>query len=219
MALTALPISTISYNSKDFLLTKLDELFNAGKLDDYRTINHKGEGGDKDHWHVFMIPTRRIDTAQLRMEFQEIDINNPEKPLGVMPMRKSSSDDWLMYSLHDEAYLKTHSKNDEANHKIRYQLEDVITPFIEQLQRDYKRAISLRRTEAQIVIDELDSGTNLRDIMYMYDISPIKIQAIYNAWSNVKYKLEQEQYKEANKDRNNPFIPELSKSEKNPFED
>lgn len=226
MALTALPISTISYNTEDFLLRTLTELFDAGKVDDFRAIRHTGEGGDKDHWHVFMFPARRLDTTKLRQDFQEVDLSTPGKALGVMPFRKSSADDWLMYALHDPAYLRSHSRSDEGTHKIQYSLEDIHTPFPDQLERDFRRAVALRWTDNQIVLDALERGMSVADIMWQEDINPLKVTAVYHAWRDARDQALRAEYQQSRLDKNSnlpiqvsagALLPEGYGDEDNPF--
>lgn len=226
MALTALPQSTISYNSEDFLIRKLTELFDAGRIDDFRAIHHVGEGGDKDHFHVFIMPSRRMDTTALRSDFNEIDLEHPDRPLGVMPFRKSSSNDWLMYAIHDPAYLASHAHSDEASHKIQYSLDDIHTPFREQLERDFRSAVALRRTDSQVVIDALNKGLSVVEIMYQEDINPMKVTAIFHAWREARDAEIRASYQRSRLDKNSKLpiqvsagalLPEGYGEEDNPF--
>lgn len=140
MALTAKPISTISYNTESFLKNKLTGLISAGKLEMVYYIKHRGEEGDKDHFHLYMLPSKRLDTSALREEFSEPDLTN-ELPLGVLPIKASKVSDWLLYAVHDKRYLLMHS-NDEAQHKIEYSMDDIVclgAPRA-QLVRDYNTA-------------------------------------------------------------------------------
>ena len=179
MALTAKPMTTISYNSEGFLKRKLQQMFETGKLEDYRYIFHYGEGGDKDHFHVMLFPNRRIDSVELREEFKEITTD--EKPLGCMPFRKNSLfDHWIMYVIHDPDYLKAHQSQDDGDGKIEYPLEDIKTPFPEQLQRDYKVAIRLKKTDNQKIIEDYQKGKTPIDVAYENNINPSHIMAITN---------------------------------------
>lgn len=178
MALTTKPITTISYNTEAFLKRKLQELFDSKKITDFRYIYHHGEDGDKDHYHVFMEPNRRLDTAELLDEFKEVDPNK-DKPLGVLPFRTNSKrDHWIMYVIHDPAYLRIHQSQSDGDGKIEYQVTDIKTPFEDQLMRDYKSALRLRNTDNQQIIEKVKSGINLIDIAYDLDINPQKISAI-----------------------------------------
>lgn len=176
MALTAKPMSTISYNSIEFVERKMTELFDAQIVEDYRFIKHIGEDGDKDHIHMIIYPNKRIDTAKLREEFKEV-IATEEKPLGCMPFRSSKPEHWLMYVLHDSLYLQSHNADSEDG-KIEYSLEEIKTPFPEQLERDYKKAIQLRQTEQQKVIDALAQGLTGTDIIYSMNINAHLVTAI-----------------------------------------
>lgn len=165
MALTTKPISTISYNSPEFLRDRLDSLFKAKRIADYRYILHFGEEGDKDHFHVWLMPGRRLDTAELVDFFSEPDPLKPDKPLGVQPFRKSDEDNWLMYSIHDPEYLETHN-TDESHEKIPYTLDDVQTPFPDALRRTFRRAVRLRRNDTQRIIDSLMEGNSPMEVAY-----------------------------------------------------
>ena len=179
MALTAKPISTISYNTGEFLKRKLDEMLKAYIINDYRYIFHYGEGGDKDHYHVYIEPNKRLDTGRLRDEFNEITTEN-DKPLGCMPFRQSKYDHWIMYVIHDPKYLLIHKSDNDGDGKIVYPVTDIVTPFKEQLERDYKVATRLRETENQKIIEQMQQGENLTSIAYNNDLNPMRILAINN---------------------------------------
>ncbi len=180
MALTAKPISTISYNSEQFLKRKLDAMLDAHIITDYRYIKHEGEGGDKDHIHMMMYPNKRIDTAVLREEFNEVTADADAKPLGCLPFRTSNADHWLMYVLHDPFYLVAHHSDDDGDGKIEYGIEQVVTPFTEQLARDYKRALPLRKTENQEIVERLMRGESVVQILTETTSNPMKIATVKN---------------------------------------
>lgn len=110
--LTSKPFSTISYNSENFLKSKLKELEDNHFIDEWYFIYHKGETDfftqekEKNHYHVYISPCKRMDTDSLREQFKELDPNNAI-PLGVMPFRNSKRNDWIMYVIHDEWYLRS----------------------------------------------------------------------------------------------------------------
>lgn len=218
MALTAKPISTISYNTESFLTNKLDAFLASGKIEDYRFIFHQGEDGDKDHFHVLVYPNRRIDTVEFRETFKEVTPDCGDKPLGCMPFRSSKPDHWLMYVLHDELYLKSHKSDNDGDGKIPYSIEDISTPYPEQLIRDYRSAIRLRQTDSQKVLDSIRHGEKLTDIAYNNDINPTKVLALMNLMRldaamaetmNIEFereKIRQEVEAKAIEDRNNATI-------------
>ena len=140
MALTAKPISTISYNTEGFLVKKLEALVKSKILEMVYYIKHDGEDGDKDHFHVYLVPNKRLDTAVLRDEFIEPTSDN-DIPLGVMRFQGSKVGDWLLYAVHDKRYLLMHS-NDEALSKKEYDMNDIQVVGMprQQLVRDFNTA-------------------------------------------------------------------------------
>ena len=180
MALTAKPISTISYNTENHLKRVLDAFLSSDVIEDYRYIKHQGEDGDKDHIHLLVFPNRRIDTAKFRVEFNEVDQSGGDKPLGCLPFRSSKIDHWLLYVLHDPLYLSSHHSDNDGDGKIQYQLDDIVTPFPDQLNRDYKSALSLRNTDNQKIFNHIKAGSRLSDIAVEEDINPTKILAFAN---------------------------------------
>lgn len=104
---TQLPISTISYNTKEYLKIVLDSMIAAEEIDFWAFIIHKPDIDDmKEHNHIYMRPARIIDTEKIRNHFIEPDfeIGIPRKALMI---RKSNSfGDWYLYGMHDREYLK-----------------------------------------------------------------------------------------------------------------
>lgn len=186
MALTAKPHSTISYNTKEFLLNKLNALYDAGRIEDYRVIFHIGELDedtgeyDKDHAHVFIVPNRRLDTVELRREFDEVDFAHPEikKPLGTLPWRASDPYHWLMYVTHDPVYLQMHNSDNDGDGKIPYDVTQIVTPFEEQLKRDFRRALELRSTATSRVVSGLRAGYDPMDICIKENYNPTQLNAL-----------------------------------------
>lgn len=123
---TQKPISTISYNSEAFLVEKLNEWYKAHIIQSYQYVGHKGEDGDKAHFHVRLEPNKRIDPMDLTEELKEYVPGN-DKPLGCRPWRPSKEEDWLLYVLHDEKYLKLKYGSDysKSDGKIPYDISDI----------------------------------------------------------------------------------------------
>lgn len=108
---TIKPISTISYNTEDFLDTKLKYLVDSDNVAFYAYIWHEAEPKGlldpqegKRHAHIYLEPNRRVDSMKIQKVFNEIDLNNP-LPLGVKPFRFSKFGDWYLYGIHDPIYL------------------------------------------------------------------------------------------------------------------
>lgn len=107
---TQKPFSTISFNSETFLCSVLANLKQKHILAEYAYILHKAEddeAGEKDHFHVYMLPNKRVDTEILRAMFREFDPSNPKFPLGCLPFVASDFSNWYLYARHNVAYLKS----------------------------------------------------------------------------------------------------------------
>lgn len=137
MSLTQKPISTISYNTENFLDIKLKELYEAHIIDYALYIKHKGEidvddftgevKRDKDHWHIYLHTSKRIDLTLIKKEFNERDIEHFEsKPLGCMNFQISKIGHWLCYAVHKIEYLLIH-KIEECKKQYTYKLKDIKT--------------------------------------------------------------------------------------------
>ena len=121
---TSKPCSTISYNSIEFLQRKLDDLIRRGFIDFYAFVEHlPEEDEEKKHKHLYLFPSKLVDTNQIRDELKEFDPNNPTKPLGCLPFQSSKFADWYLYILHDSAYLTSKGQA----RKYHYTDDDIIS--------------------------------------------------------------------------------------------
>lgn len=105
---TTKPISTISFNTADYLKLKLEELRKAGRISFWAFITHKpedDEGGKKEHNHVYIEPSKMLQTDDLKEALKEYDPQSPSKPRGCISFNGSKFDPWYMYALHDKRYL------------------------------------------------------------------------------------------------------------------
>lgn len=121
---TQKPISTISYNSEDFLKEKLDMFFSAHIIQAYQYICHKGEDGDKDHIHLRIEPNKKLDPMDLQEELYEYVPDN-DLPLACRPFRPSKEEDWFLYAVHDPLYLKIKYGGGEKGEKLPYIWQDI----------------------------------------------------------------------------------------------
>lgn len=112
---TSKPISTISYNSEQYLQFKLEELRKAKVIEFWAFIYHQREKDEaKDHRHVLIFPAKMLQTMDLESELKEPDLKHPGMPpLGVIPFKSSKFDDWYLYGIHDPAYLATKGQSRE----------------------------------------------------------------------------------------------------------
>lgn len=123
---TTKPISTISFNKPEFLRVKLTELCEAGRISFWAFIVHKpedDEGGKKEHCHVYVEPSKMLQTDDLRTALKEFDPELPDKPRGCLTWVSSRFDPWYLYALHDKRYLASKSQS----RKYHYCHDDIVT--------------------------------------------------------------------------------------------
>ena len=118
---TSKPISTISFNSTQFLVVKLEELRLAGRISFWAFIAHlpeDDEGGKKEHHHLYVEPSKMLQTDDLRRELQEPDPAS-DRPRGTLTWQNSRFDAWYLYALHDRRYLA--QKNQSRKHHYAHE--------------------------------------------------------------------------------------------------
>lgn len=113
---TSKPIATITWNTIPFLRMKLDDLIKSKIISFWAFAPHKGEeseddegGKKKDHIHLYLEPTKRIQTVDLVEHFIELDSTN-KKPIKPLDFRPSKWSDWYLYGYHDKEYLLSKGK-------------------------------------------------------------------------------------------------------------
>lgn len=105
---TTKPVATISFNSAHYLELKLNELVKAGRVSFWAFVTHQpedDEGGSKEHHHLYIEPSKMLQTDELRAELREYDPTHPDKPKGTLTFNSSKFDPWYLYGLHDKRYL------------------------------------------------------------------------------------------------------------------
>ena len=123
---TTKPIATISFNTPHFLRLKLEELTKGGKISFWAYICHKpedDEGGKKEHIHLYIEPSKMIQTDDLRLALVEFTPERPDKPLGTISFNSSKFDHWYLYALHDRRYLASKGQS----RKYHYTHDEIVT--------------------------------------------------------------------------------------------
>jgi len=123
---TTKPISTISFNTPEYLQLKLNELLNAGILSFWAFIVHKpedDEAGKKQHSHVYLEPSKMLQTDELKSELREFDPQKPDKPRGCLTFNSSRFDPWYLYALHDSRYLASKGQS----RKFHYEHDQIFS--------------------------------------------------------------------------------------------
>lgn len=185
---TRMPISSISYNTRDFLKSKLIEFTEAKKLEFWFFIAHKAEddeGGLKDHIHVFAVPNGTIDTSSLLDEFKEYNLSDlSEKPKSCLPWKSSKPDDAIMYFLHDKSYLAYKGQS----RKYHYNLSDVVTSNEDEFNYYYKSIDISKITPYKKMLDAQEIGMTFSEYIKHGYIPVQQLSNYQTAW----YLLKQE---------------------------
>lgn len=129
---TTKAISSISFNSKGYLDLKLKEMTRSGIISFWAYIEHLSEddeGGKKNHIHLFIEPSKIVQTEDIRNEFKEFDATMPDKPRGCLVFTSSKFEHWYMYVKHDKAYLTSKGQS----RKFHYQHEDIFSSDFDDL--------------------------------------------------------------------------------------
>ena len=180
---TSKPISTISYNTEEFLKEKLEDWYKAHIIQNYMYIKHKGEDGDKDHIHLRIEPNKKLDPMDLLELLQEHKLGE-KKPLGCRPFRPSKEEDWILYAVHDTEYLRTKYGGPESKEKLPYKWEQIIVPDNYDMEIAYIRAKQkLEHTPSNLIKRLSDGEVRPEDLIYqgenVYIVNAIN-RAIYD---------------------------------------
>lgn len=157
-------VSTISWNTPDFLRGKLQDLVRSGVLEYGYWVYHEPEEDEtKAHAHVLVKPNRRLDTSALRNLFVET-IPGEEKPRGVAPFRHSSRiSDWLLYSAHDVAYLMRKGES----RKIHYERSDFHSTDEDLFDEDWRDCHRASDDKIPLLLEMAKSGKTWLDVVKM----------------------------------------------------
>lgn len=156
---TQKPISTISYNSEKFLREKLDIWVDAHIIQAYQYIPHKGEDGDKDHIHLRIEPNKKLDPMDLLEQLREYRIGE-DKPLCCRPFRPSKEEDWILYVVHDEQYLKVKYGGGEKGEKLPYKWQDIRVSEYYDMEIAYIRAKAYLEHTSVNIASRMQQGEN-----------------------------------------------------------
>lgn len=182
---TQKPISSISYNTEEFLREKLEAWKKAHIISTYMYICHKGEDGDKDHIHFRCEPNKKLDPMDLQEQLKQYTLDNP-KPLMCRPFRQSSEEDWFLYVVHDAAYLKLKYGGGEKGEKIPYDWQNIVVP------EDYDLEVAFIRAKAKMQHTSVNMATRLQQgenaiSLILQGENPYMVNSIMRAMSSNDY--------------------------------
>lgn len=171
--MTKKPLSTISFNTGDYLDAQLQRLYQNNILAMYIYIKHYPEKDTtKEHYHVYIQPYKTVNPQEIRSFFVEPQTDGVP-PLGCLPFVPAKLYDWLLYACHDIAYLTSKGLT-RINH---YPITDIVSsePYycIEQFWRDAHEQQSQNRIA--IILDMLCRGDSYGDILSSGLIPPNQV--------------------------------------------
>lgn len=196
---TSKPISTISYNTEDFLVNVLEDLLRTHIIDFYMYIQHIGEidlfgEQEKDHIHLFVIPNKRINTADLDKFFiqpvsyyprlsaiqeqttledvknSRENIKTPETNFYKRETKPLKCISWVVSKSDDWILYVLHDKNyllsKFEERQIEYKYTDLRSSDSEDLRRKYRMAYqSSGYAKACNLYNYARSGGSINDLM------------------------------------------------------
>lgn len=211
---TAKPFSSITYNTKEYLTTKLEECRQKGAISFWAFIEHLPEKDEKkEHKHIYVVPERQIDTKIFMDFFTEIDIAKPLKPLKMMPCRASKWQDWYLYALHNTEYLR--SKGQEREYT--YTLEQINSSDNDYLLELAKTIDFSKFNKNANIVKKIKQGASLLDLVETGEIPISQFNQFKNLYDYVNSrKAETELLENYNiiRDNNQEITTILSKERK-----
>ena len=185
---TIQPIATISYNTKEFLVEKLETMRAEHRILSWFMLHHDPDQDDKSpHWHVRIIPNTKIDLAALFDEFIEY-LPGEDLPRRTICWRTSTSEpDAILYFLHHEKYLRY--KKMERN--CHYIFDDFVCSDRVDLEYRYFCALEWLRNsvEDQECEDRIKAGESIKQLAMDGLVSPRNAFRIKN-YRDILYKEE-----------------------------
>lgn len=166
---TRKPISSISYNTDEFLKMKLEQFISQQIISFYLIIKHFPEEDEKkEHKHIFMVPNGQLDTMNLQKELREFVPEFPDKPLGCIDFRSSDPDHWILYNEHYEPYLVSKMES----RKYHYTKDDFITSDYDTFDFYYHHAFySSDWAKDNQILKHINSGGNPAELISNGSIS------------------------------------------------
>lgn len=95
----------ISYNSRAFLLQRLQKLIEAKIFSRSACWYHESLGTEKSHFHCWVEPVGQVETSNFANMFDELDENGNKQSIAIRPKCKSDWNNAYLYGIHDSDYL------------------------------------------------------------------------------------------------------------------
>ncbi len=104
---TSKPFGFISYNSREFLQSVLQQFIADGKFLRCACWYHESTGKEKNHFHVWIEPNEEIDTSIISDKFVETLESGEQQSIAIRPKCSSKWNDAYLYGIHDSEYLSS----------------------------------------------------------------------------------------------------------------
>ena len=104
---TSKPFGFISYNSREFLQSVLQQFIADGKFLRCACWYHESTGKEKNHFHVWIEPNEEIDTSTISDKFVETLESGEQQSIAIRPKCSSKWNDAYLYGIHDSEYLSS----------------------------------------------------------------------------------------------------------------
>ena len=161
--MTKKPLSTISFNTENFLSSTLKTLVQGGKIQSWMYVKHLAEEDTKkDHIHLILIPCSVVNPVLIRKSFIEPSFSSLGD-LGCLPFCPSKISDWLLYALHYQPYLFSKGLVREHHYNISTVCSNESVDYVHQC---FSEAVeSLNTSRVQNFIDMAMKGSSFGDLL------------------------------------------------------
>ena len=154
-------ISTISYNTPEFLSVKLEDLRRAKVVSEWYFIEHQPEADEKKvHIHLLVVPSKQLQTDDLGECFIQPDPPNPPRKCLWWEVTKDFQD-WYLYSIHDPEYLISKAQSREWV----YSIEQVVAHDRDYLEERVSKIDRSNLTPISIVKKYVNAGLDFSDLL------------------------------------------------------
>ena len=178
---TSKPISAISYNTPGYLRVKLEELRKNKRISEWYYIRHEpedDEAGNKKHIHLYVVPSKMLQTDDLIAEFYEYDLTHPDKPLTCPHWRVSKFPDWYLYGIHDKTYLVSKGQT----RRYHYRMEDVQAYNTDALLQSVREIDLTSLTAVKAMLDAQENGLTFAQFFRSGAVPIQQFLQFKNAW-------------------------------------
>ncbi len=182
----------ISYNSRAFLLQRLQKLIEAKIFSRSACWYHESLGTEKSHFHCWVEPVGQVETSNFANMFDELDENGNKQSIAIRPKCKSDWNNAYLYGIHDSDYLDYKGLlREEVNIKTDQHI--YIGDFTADIaQAEYYRFKSCLAPYARIQ-ELVKQGATLEEIYIKLRIPFAQLHSVKSAYLVIKRTLKAQQ--------------------------